>query len=93
VKLFFAPFSIAAGLVAGIVGRKAFEQVWGLIDKEEPPSPKHRDVSIVKMALALALEGAIFRIVRGLADHWIRGTFARFVGRWPGEERPEPEAG
>jgi hypothetical protein len=92
-KLLFAPFSIMAGLVAGIIGRKAFEQVWGLIDKEEPPSPKHREISVVKMAAALALEGAIFRMVRGLADHWFRRTFARVMGKWPGEERPEPEAG
>ena len=92
-KLIFAPFSIMAGLVAGIIGRKAFEQVWGLIDKEEPPSPKHREISVVKMAAALALEGAIFRAVRGLADHWIRRTFAQVVGKWPGDERPEPEAG
>ena len=40
---------------------------------------------------ALLLEGAIFRLVRGLADHGARHSFAKATGSWPGEERPEPE--
>jgi hypothetical protein len=91
VKFLFIPIGVAGGLVAGMLGRKIFEQAWGLIDKEEPPSPKHREISIPKMLAALALEGAIFRVVRGLADHGSRRSFARLAGTWPGEERPEPE--
>jgi Protein of unknown function (DUF4235) len=91
VKILFLPFSIAGGLIAGFVSKKLFEQVWGLIDKEEPPEPKHRAVSVGKMAAALALEGAIFRMVRGLADHGSRLGFAKVTGSWPGEEAPEPE--
>jgi hypothetical protein len=91
VKLLFAPFSIAAGLAAGFVGKKLFDQVWGWIDDDEPPEPKHREISVPKMLAALALEGAIFRAVRGLADHGGRRSFARFTGIWPGEERPDPE--
>jgi hypothetical protein len=90
-KIVFAPFSIVAGLVAGFVGKKIFEQVWGLIDEEEPPGPKHRETSWVKLIAALALEGAIFRAVRGGFDHWARASFARLTGSWPGEQRPEPE--
>ena len=90
-RLLFAPFSIAAGLIAGMLGKKLFEQVWGLIDKEEPPEAKHRDISVAKMVAALAVEGAIFRAVRGASDHYARRSFARFTGTWPGEEEPEPE--
>jgi len=90
-KVLFAPFSIAAGLLAGFLGRKLFEQIWGLIDKDEPPAPKHRDISEAKMIAALAVEGAIFRTTRGAIDHYARRSFARFTGAWPGEEEPEPE--
>jgi hypothetical protein len=90
-KFIFIPIGVAGGLAGGFVGKKLFEQVWGWIDEEEPPSPKHRDISLPKMVAALALEGAIFRAVRGLADHGSRRTFARIAGSWPGEERPEPE--
>jgi hypothetical protein len=91
VKLLFVPVSLAGGLVAGLAGKKIFDRVWGMIDDEEPPNPKHREVSLAKMLAALALQGAIFRAVRGIADHATRRSFARFTGSWPGEERPEPE--
>jgi hypothetical protein len=59
-KLVFAPFSIALGLAAGTVGRKIFEQLWGLIDKDEPPHPQHRKTGgMPKLIGALLLEGAI----------------------------------
>jgi Protein of unknown function (DUF4235) len=90
-RLLFTPLSIAGGLLAGFVGKKLFEQVWGLIDEEEPPDPKHRETSWPKLLAALALEGAIFRATRGAFDHGTRRSFARFTGIWPGEERPEPE--
>jgi hypothetical protein len=90
-KLLFLPFSILGGLIAGFVSKKLFEQIWSVIDKEEPPEAKHREISVAKMVAALALEGAIFRAVRGLADHGSRRSFAKVTGSWPGEEEPEPE--
>jgi hypothetical protein len=90
-KFLFIPIGVAGSLVAGLAGKKLFEQLWGLIDNEEPPDPKHREISVLKMAAALALEGATFRAVRGLADHGSRRLFARVAGSWPGEERPEAE--
>jgi uncharacterized protein DUF4235 len=90
-KILFIPVSVAGGLAAGFVGKKIFEQVWGLIDKDEPPDPKHRETTWLKLLAALALEGAIFRALRGLFDHGARRLFARTTGTWPGGERPEPE--
>jgi hypothetical protein len=90
-KFVFLPVSIVGGLVAGLIGKKLFEQVWGLIDDQEPPEAKHREVQYPKLAGALLLEGAIFRLVRGLFDHGARRGFERFTGSWPGEEQPEPE--
>ena len=90
-KFAFLPVSIAGGFLAGLIGKKIFEQIWGLIDDQEPPEPKHRDISYGKLIAAMALEGAIFRIIRGLFDHEARRVFARGTGEWPGEEEPEPE--
>jgi uncharacterized protein DUF4235 len=88
-KVAFLPISILGGIVAGLVGKKTFEAIWGKVDEEEPPEPEHREISVVKLAIALALEGAIFRLVRGLFDHGARRGFARMTGAWPGEESPE----
>jgi Protein of unknown function (DUF4235) len=90
-RILFAPLSITAGLIAGLLGRKLFEGAWGLIDDEEPPDAEHREIVWPKLIAALAIEGAIFRLVKGLVDHGARSTFQRATGTWPGEEAPEPE--
>ena len=90
-KFLFLPISIVGGLLGGMIGKKIFEALWGLIDDEEPPDAKHREIQLGKLAIALMIEGAIFRAVRGFVDHGSRHAFARATGSWPGEERPEPE--
>jgi Protein of unknown function (DUF4235) len=90
-KFLFMPFSIALGLLAGLLGRKIFEQLWGLVDEEEPPDAKHREINFPKLIAALLVEGAIFRLVKGLTDHSARQGYAKLTGTWPGEEAPEPE--
>jgi Protein of unknown function (DUF4235) len=90
-KFVFTPLSIALGLVAGLLGKKIFERLWGLVDDEEPPRSEHREFSWPKLIAALVFEGAIFRLVKGLADQGARRTFARVTGSWPGEEEPHAE--
>lgn len=90
-KFIFAPIGIVLGLIAGMIGSKIFERIWGLIDEEEPPKPEHREFSWPKLVVALLIEGAIFRLVKGLVDHGTRTSFAKLTGSWPGEEAPEPE--
>lgn len=86
-KLIFAPVGIVAGLLAGLLAQKAFDRIWAAIDDEEPPEPDQRDVPYKKLVPALLVEGAIFRLTKGLVDHGVRGAFARTTGRWPGESR------
>jgi uncharacterized protein DUF4235 len=90
-KFLFLPFSILAGLIAGLIGRKVFDQVWGIFDEQEPPDSKHLEISWGKLLLAAAVEGAIFRAVKEATDHGSRRAFMSLTGTWPGEERPEPE--
>lgn len=90
-KIFFIPISLVGGLIGGFVGKKLFDQVWGLIDEEEPPGREHRDVPWWKVVVALALEGAIFRVIRGVVDRGSRQAFYRATGTWPGEAKPEAE--
>jgi hypothetical protein len=88
-KILFLPFSILGGILAGTIAKKLFDLVWRLVSKEEAPEPEHREVSWAKLLAALAIEGAIFRAVRGLVDRGGRASFSRFTGRWPGEDRPD----
>jgi hypothetical protein len=84
-KLFFMPFSIGTGLIAGLIGKKAFELIWRRIDSQTPPQPKDREADFGKLALALGLEGALFRVAKGLVDHGARRSFASITGAWPGD--------
>ena len=90
-KLLFVPFSLIGGLLAGFVGKKAFDAVWGLVDEEEAPEGAHRDVPWGKLIVAAAIQGAIFRAVKEVADRGSRQAFLSLTGAWPGEEKPEPE--
>lgn len=90
-KILFIPVSVVGGLLGGFVGKKIFEQVWGLIDDEEPPKPTHREASLAKVVAAAALEGAIFKGTRAVIDHKSREAFASTTGTWPGEQKPDKE--
>jgi hypothetical protein len=88
-KILFLPFSIPGGILAGAIAKKLFDAAWRLVSEEEAPEPEHREVSWPRLLAALAIEGAVFRAVRGLVDRGSRRGFYRLTGRWPGEERPE----
>jgi hypothetical protein len=90
-KIVFLPLRVGAGIVAGIAGKSLFRALWGMIDDEQAPKAEHRRIRLSMLALALVIEGALFRALRGLADHGSRHVFARLTGSWPGEEQPEPE--
>lgn len=87
----FTPLGLVLGLAAGRVATKIFDFIWSKFDDEEAPHPKHREIPFVKMLIALVIEGAVFRVVRGLTDHGARHGWRQVTGQWPGEERPEPE--
>lgn len=89
-RILFLPFSITAGLIAGALSKRVFNNVWALFDEEQAPGAHHRDVSVVKLVLALAIEGAVARTVGGLLEHGARRGFRSLTGTWPGEEAPEP---
>jgi Protein of unknown function (DUF4235) len=90
-KILFIPVSITGGLVSGFVAKKVFEQLWGLVDSEEPPEPTHRQASLAKVVAAAAIEGAVFKGTRAAIDHKSRAAFANATGTWPGEQKPEKE--
>lgn len=91
-KILFAPIGIGAGIVAGLVAQKAFERLWAVIDDEDPPEPDDRGAPLLKLVAALAIEGAIFRLAKGLTDRGARTGFAGMIGRWPGDDPAREEA-
>ncbi len=88
-KVIFVPIGIAAGLVAGQISKKIFDLIWSLVSDEEAPEPEHRQVSWPQLISALLIEGALFRLAKGLVDRGTRTGYERLTGTWPGEEQQE----
>lgn len=91
-KALFTPLSIGTGLIAGIAASKIFERIWTAAAKEEAPDPKQHDIQWRRMLAALAVEGAIMRVVRGSVDHGARVAFNRVAGEWPGDKHAEQKS-
>ena len=84
VRLMYAPVRIVSRRVAPRLSSRLFSSLWRLVDDSgPPPRPQDRQRSVVKLALALGLEGACIALVGGLLDHASRRQFARLTGRWP----------
>jgi Protein of unknown function (DUF4235) len=91
VKLLFAPFRILASRIAGVTGRKLADRIWSLIDDRRPPKPDERAPSWGKLIAALVIEGAVFKLVSGVADQAARRWFAHLTGRWPGRKAEQQD--
>jgi hypothetical protein len=88
-KVLFLPVGIVGGLVAGTISKKLFGLAWSRVSGEDAPAPVHREASWPALVAALALEGAIVKIIRGVVERGSRIGFYRLTGSWPGEEEPE----
>lgn len=88
-KFIFTPLSILFGLIAGALAKRVFELLWRLLIHEQPPRPAREEVIWPKLIGALVLEGAIFRLAKGCADHAARKAFSGLTGAWVGENASE----
>jgi hypothetical protein len=90
-KLIYKPFGIVLGLIAGFLGKKLFEQAWGVIDDREPPKPTTKYATWGKVLGAAAVEGIAFKTTRAAVDRAGARGFEHLTGFWPGEKVPDPE--
>lgn len=85
-KLIYKPFAIIVGLIAGILSKKIFEQLWGVVSDEEPADPDDRDASWVEVLASAAIGGAILKTVQALVRRGGAKGFERATGFWPGDD-------
>jgi hypothetical protein len=90
-KLVYKPFGIVLGLIAGILGKRAFNVVWKHVDEEKPPKATTKETTIAKVLGAAAIQGIIFKVVRVSVDRAGARGWERITGSWPGEQRPKPD--
>jgi hypothetical protein len=90
-KLLYKPIGLMLGVLAGLLGRRAFDFVWTKISDEEPPEPTTRETTWRRVLAAAAVQGVIFRVTRVAVDRYGAIGWHYLTGSWPGEERPEPD--
>ena len=88
--LIYKPIGLVLGILGGILGRQAFNQIWQRLDDEEPPEPTTRDTSLKRVVAAVVLQGAVFSIVKMAIQRGGARTWRHLFGTWPGEKRPDP---
>lgn len=90
-KLLYKPFGIVIGIVAGILARQAFNEVWGHIDDREPPKATTMESSWAKVVAAAFVQGATFAVTKAVVNRSGAKSFHWLTGVWPGERRPDLE--
>jgi hypothetical protein len=88
-KLLYKPFGIIFGIFAGVLSRKLFNGIWGLIDTEEPPTATTRKATWPKVLTAAAVQGATFTATRAAVERAGACWFEHLTGVWPGKKAPK----
>jgi len=84
IKALYQPVAMIASVVAGLLASKAFARIWRVIaGKREVPEAIDPDQSWVRIALAAALHGIVFGVVKALVDHASVKEFQRITGASP----------
>jgi hypothetical protein len=89
-KVIYKPFGLVAGLVAGMIGKRAFDYAWSKIDREQPPKGTTQYAPWAKVLGAAALQGVIFKTTRVVVDRYAATGWRYLTGTWPGEKHAEP---
>ena len=90
-RLIYKPVGILLGILAGLLGKKAFDFVWTKLSDEEPPEPTTEETTWQRVLAAAAVQGVIFRLTRVAVDRWGAIGWRHLTGTWPGEKRPDPD--
>jgi Protein of unknown function (DUF4235) len=88
-KLLYKPFGIVLGILAGVLSKKLFEAVWGILDRDEPPKATTQEADWTKVLAAAAVQGVTFKVTRAAVDRAGAKGWDHLFGVWPGERRQE----
>lgn len=90
-KILYKPFGIILGILAALIGKRAFNFAWTKIDDEDPPKATTQEAEWPKLLMAAAVQGVVFKVIRVVVDRNGARGFQYLTGVWPGEKRPDPD--
>jgi hypothetical protein len=85
-KLVYRPIGLFVSALGGILAGALFKQVWKRVsDKEDPPKPKNSEYGWRELLPAVALQGALYALVKAAMDRSGARAFEKITGTWPGD--------
>ena len=84
-KLLHKPLGMIASVLGGLLAAKVFAQLWRLLPgtSESAPASTDRDHGWKEIAIAAALQGAVYGGVKAIIDRASARGFERATGAWP----------
>lgn len=83
-RILYKPFSIAFSVAGGVVAGLVFKQIWKrLSGEDEAPEATSREYGWGEVLAAAALQGAIFAAVKAAIDRGGAEGVRRLTGDWP----------
>jgi hypothetical protein len=89
-RLLYKPFGIIAGLIAGQIGKRAFDKLWSRFDDERPPKPGTGEGSFAKVVAGQALRAGVMAATAAAVERAFARAFHYLIGIWP-KKPPKPE--
>jgi hypothetical protein len=90
-KLFYKPFDIVLGLIAGALAGRLFRLIWDRVDAENEAPGAHTESASARRAIAATgLQAATTAMTVAALDRAGARTFRHVTGFWPGEAEPAP---
>ena len=84
-KLLYKPLGLLIGVLGGIVATALFERIWRLVTGDsETPDATDPNSGWTQIAVAAALQGAVFAGVRAVLSRAGAKGFQKATGTWPG---------
>jgi Protein of unknown function (DUF4235) len=85
-KLLYRPFGLVFSVLGGIVAGAIFKQMWKRVaGKEDAPKPRESEYGWRELLPAVALQGALFALVKAVLDRSGARVFEKLTGSWPGD--------
>jgi hypothetical protein len=84
-KFLYKPLGMLVSVVGGLIAAKLFAQLWRLLPgtSESAPEAKDPDHGWKEIAVAAALQGAVYGGVKAVVDRAGARGFERATGTWP----------
>ncbi|MCX5203048.1 DUF4235 domain-containing protein [Streptomyces sp. NBC_00237] len=84
-KVFYKPLGMIFGMAGGMLAGLAFRKTWKVVTGEDDaPDGLDRDRRWREILPAVALEGAIFAVVRTSVERGGATAVRKLTGYWPG---------